>query len=346
MAVAFEFGMFQKHYILGTVVICLALLAGLRSPEIGRDYQNYLYSFETIYTEHNPLLFVFYEPGFVAIVFLIRLLFLNNYGIIIMLLIASISVCIKAWKIRSLSINPYTVILLYFSHFFLLQEMTQIRIGLATAFFFIAISYFLKRNFVGYILLILFATLFHYTALFYLVLLFLRTDKFNRVLYIGVLASALLFAFIPVPLISYLGNLQSNEFSGKVDNYVMAAELGIYKVNVLNAITICNILGCLYLIFAIAPRDFEKDKKLTFFLKCNILSIFLLSFFSGIPSIAFRLSDMLGILSMFCFAYLVRYLPFGKYNIFIVIALAGVFLYFFALNTNGLVKPYKMAKFV
>lgn len=341
LAIDYEFNQRQNVYILIFLSFALALLAGLRNPDIENDYHQYLMVFDLIYPEKNPLYLAIFEPGFFLIVYTVRGLVEINYGVVIMLVYAFASVFIKVFSIRKLAINPYLVILFYFSHFFFLHEMTQIRVGLATAIFFISLSYYLKGNIKAYIGLILLATMFHYTAILYLGLLLLNKNHFNRYFYSAIILLAVVLAFVKLPLIGYLDRIQTNEITAKLENHTIASELTSDKINVLNAVTICNILCCLYLILAVVPDGFYKEQKLTLFLKCNIISIFLLAFLSGIPTIAFRVSDLFETLSMFLFAYLTRYLPFGKYNIFITILIAGVFFYFFALDSN-LIKPYKL----
>jgi len=343
LAIDYEFNKPRSCYIIFAVALVLALLAGFRHPDIAKDYQNYLYAFDGVYDNFDPLILGIYEPGFIAFIYIARTVFLHNYAVAIMLVFALGSVFFKAFSIRTLAINPYLVMLFYYSHYFMLHEMVQVRIGLASAIFFISINSYLKGNTRNYVGLILLATLFHYTAILYLGLLFFKKDSFNRFWYSAVILFSVVLSFFKVPLIGILGFF--SDYSAKMDNYLYAAEYFSDDIKVLNVVTVFNIICCLYLIIAVAPGGFLADKKLAFFLKCNILSIFLLAFFSGVPSMAFRLSELFGLLSMFTFAYLARFLPAKKFNIFITILLAGIFFYFFAL-TSGLVKAYRIAPIV
>jgi hypothetical protein len=344
LAIDYEFNRKLNTGLLALTAMLLALLAGLRHPDIERDYQSYLYGFEFIWLDRNPLHLAIYEPGFFLIVYAVRNLMSINYGIIIMLVYAFSSVFIKSLSIRTLAVNPFLVLLFYYSHFFFLHEMTQVRVGLATAIFFIGLINYLRNERRNFVLMVLLATFFHYSAILYLGVLLLRTDRLQRYVYAALLFCSVALAFVKLPLMGYLSGIESNEFSTKLENYTVAAEFAVEKVNVLNAVTIINMLCCLYLLIAVAKGGFEKDPQLTLFLKCNIISVFLLSFFSAIPSVAFRVSDLYAVLSMFTFASLARYGPLGKYNIFVTILLAAVFFYFFAINST-LVKPYKMVGF-
>jgi len=326
------------------IATAMALLAGLRASNIDKDYGQYLIAFDLIYFNKDPLYLAVYEPSFCLIVFAVRTIFSYDFSVIIMLIYAFSAVFMKVSSFRKYALNPFLVCLFYFSQYFFLQEMTQIRIGLAVAIFLVSLKYFFENNIRMYVALILLAACFHYTAIFYLALFFLRGTGFNKWLYIMILCLSVVFVFYEVPLITYLGNLEFADFAAKIEHHVSVSENTTETVNVFNLITIFNALHCLYLIVAVTPADFERDKKLPFFLKCSVFSIFFLSFLSGVPTIAFRISDLPGILSIFSFVYLTRYLPFGRYNIFILIIIAGLFFYFHALS-GTLVRPYKMYSF-
>ncbi len=138
LAIQYEFTPFENNYLLSAVAILLALLAGFRGIDVARDYRNYLYLFDTIYiftNDKNLTYLATLEPGTVAIVLFFRSIFEINYGLAIMIFYALTSLFLKVYSIKRLSINPYLTLLFYFSYFFLLYEMTQIRIGLASAIF-------------------------------------------------------------------------------------------------------------------------------------------------------------------------------------------------------------------
>lgn len=330
LAIQYEFTPFKNNYLLFSVIILLVLLTGFRGMDVSRDYNNYQYIFDTIYDitdSKNFSYLIVFEPGFITIVIFFRNLFEFNYGVAIMLFYALVTLLIKVFTINRLSINPYLTLLFYFSYFFLIQEMTQIRIGLASAIFLFSLFSFLKgkrKTFAG---LILVATLFHYSAIFYLILLFFNTKTFNRTLYIILLALSPLLGLLKLPLLSILGNFDPSDISGKFNSYVENSENGNAYINVFNSLNVLNILCCVYLIFFVKNEILTKDKRLILFLKCNILAIFLLSFLAGAPVFSLRFNELFSIVQVFLFTYLVRYLPFKKFNVFILVLLAGFFFY-------------------
>jgi hypothetical protein len=327
--------------LLFAVALLLALLAGVRGMDVSRDYYNYQYSFDNIYeftSRGSVNYFLIFEPGFITVVFFFRHLFESNYGLAIMLFFAISGMFLKTIVIGRFSINPYLTLLFYYSYFFIFYEMAQIRIGLASAIFFMSLPSLLKGNRKIYILLILIATLFHYSAIFYLILLLFDVKGFNKKIYWIALALSVLLAFVHLPLLNLLDNLNTYDI-GKVNSYIQQSANDI-KINIFSFFNLCNIFCCSYIMFMLKPEAINSDKKLILFLKCNILSIFILSFLSSAPAIDLRISQLFGIVQIFLFAYLVKFLPSKKYNVFILILIAACFFYITAFYGH-ILKPYK-----
>ena len=343
LAIEYEFTPFKNNYLLFSIVILLALLAGFQDTNVSKDYLNYQYVFDNIYeiTGDNFYYLLSFEPGFVGIVVFFRKFFELNYGVAIMLFYALASLSIKVFSINRLSINPYLTLLFYFSYFFLLHEMTQIRISLASGIFLISLIPFLKGKRWTFTGLILLATCFHYSAIFYLLILLFNTNKLNKNLYTGILFLSLLLGFIKLPVLNLLGNFDVADLSSKLNNYIIISENGSIAVNVFNSLNILNILCCFYLIFALSKEELTKDKRLTIFLKCNILSIFLFSLLAGAPAFSMRFNQLFGIAQIFLFTYLLKYLPFKKFNVFVLVLVAGFFFYVMEIY-GGLLNPYKI----
>ncbi|HEY5406521.1 MAG TPA: EpsG family protein [Ginsengibacter sp.] len=350
IAVEYELNPFKSNGLLIFITLSLALLAGLRGQEVSRDYLPYQYAFDNIqeFIGNGSIMnFGIYEPGFIGIVILFKFFFIQNYGVAIMLFFAIGSVAMKIFVIDRFSINPYLVILLYFSHYFIIHEMTQIRIGFASAIFLVSLIFYFKNNYKAYIGMILVATMFHYSAFGYLLLLLFNKTSFNLYFYSALILSAIILGFLRLPLFNFAGGILSSfDNNGKIDAYSTLMEFNLVDdVKVFNFINLAKIICTLYLMFLIPKAQLLRDSHLIFFLKCNILSIFTLSLFSGVPLIAFRISDLYGVISMFNFAYLARYLPFSKYNIWIVVLIAGLLFYLNAIH-GGLLNPYKMIKII
>ena len=168
-----------------------------------------------------------------------------------------------------------------------------------------------------------------------------NTKNLNKSLYLAILIVSLIFGVLKLPILNVFGNLDVSDISSKLDNYIQISENGSIAVNVFNSLNILNILSCFYLLFAATKEEFLEDKRLMLFFKCNILSIFLLSFLSGAPAFSMRFNQLFSIAQIFLFPYLIRYLPAKKLNVFIVILMAGIFFYVIQIY-GGLLNPYKI----
>ncbi len=348
LAVEYELSPFNNKGLLICIGIALALLAGFRGEGVSRDYEAYQYGFDHIrdfIPDESGGYFSVYEPGFIGAVIFFKIFFIQNYGVAIMLFFAIASVAMKLFVFDRFSINPYLVILLYFSHYFILHEMTQIRIGFASAIFLISLIFYFKNNYKAFVALILLATLFHYSALLYLILLLINKKDFNRYFYTALLVISIVLGIIKLPLFNSISDLfLVAGDTGKLVTYSKIIDYGFADdIKVFNVTNLTKIFCSFYLMFMVPAEDFQKDKRLTFFLKCTIISIFTLSLFSGVPLIAFRLSDLFSVVTVFTYAYLTKYLPFHKFNIWLVIVIAGV-LFYLNIMHSGLLQPYEMIK--
>ncbi len=343
LAIQYQFTPFKSNILLFVIVILLAFLAGFQDVSVSRDHLGYQNAFDNIYeiTDNSFYYLLSFEPGFVAIVVFFRQIFEVNYGVAIFLFYAIASLSLKAFAINRLSINPYLSLLFYFSYFFLIHEMTQIRIALASGIFLISLISFINGKRRTFVALVLLATCFHYSAIFYLALLIFDGKKLNKKLYLGLILLSIIFGIIKLPLLSVLGNFDPSDVSGKFNAYVEMSENGSIAVNVFNSLNILNILCCTFLLFWVKKDDLIKDKKLIVFLKCNILSVFLLSFFAGAPAFSMRFNQLFGVAQIFLFPYLLTYLPARRFNIFILVLVAAFFFYVMQFN-GGVLGPFKI----
>ncbi len=340
LVIEYEFRPFKPEIPLLLLTIALGFLAGLRGPDVARDYTNYLINFEIVNQINDPIFLTILEPGFIAIVYIIRLIASENYPLVIMCFFALSAVALKLKMFKELTFNPFLAGLLYFSQYFFLHEMTQIRIGLASALFFVGVPYYLRGQKLTFIAFVLLGTAFHYSAILYLAVFIFDARKFSKPFYIGVLGLSVVLAFFRPPFANYFASLDSAQVSVKLDTYSQMGVVGYFdQVNVFNVVTLTNIACCLYFLLFVPKEVFIKSKIINFFLKCNLLSIFLLALFSGVASVAFRISEIFNVASIFLFTYLATKLPFGKLNIFVVVLVA---VGFFLVNViiGHLVGPY------
>ena len=345
LAIQYEFQPFESSVPLVILVLALAFMAGFQANGVTKDYDNYQASFEGIYeitASESGGLYI-YEPGFLAVVLFCRILFKENYGLACFAVFAFSSVLLKIISIKRTPYNPYLVILFYLTGYFVLQEMTEIRIGVASAIFLIGVIYYIRGNTAAYIGLILLATCFHYSAILYLVTLFFRRSAFNYYIFGALLALALVLGFVQVPVLDFLGGFVDTSVNRVAVQLELVQKGYITEINVFNVVNLFGIACCSYFLLFVPKKVLLSDKYLTFFLKCYILAIFLLSLLSGVASIAFRVSELFGVVSMFLYAGLVKHLPFSKFNIFVLILISALFFYIILFHSD-LLRPYSIIR--
>lgn len=164
-------------------IICLILAAAnlFRTPFWSADVIEYQAAYDVITSSNIDSLEDFirlsFEPGFV-ILSIVTGYFTTSVNLVLFLF-AIVSLYIKLIYIQSRYVRSGTLlIVLYAFTYYILLELTQSRIAIASAIIMIA-YHFLIREMVGkFILAVIFATLFHYTALVALLaLVFYKQDR-------------------------------------------------------------------------------------------------------------------------------------------------------------------------
>ncbi len=208
-----------QRLVLSTCGLFLVLFAGMRDRVVGTDTGNYVSwidevtTFESVWSFHV-------EKGFTFIVFLSSQL--SEEYFVLLSLIAIICVTCYLSTIVRLVPKYETAIFLFItlgSYTFFFNGARQ---GMAAAFCFLALPFLLQRKVVPYIFLVLFATLFHKTAIVALPLYYLASDRVGWKQVIAVLASAVIMAVS----ISAFAQLAASFIDEKFATYGQAGEGG------------------------------------------------------------------------------------------------------------------------
>ena len=182
------------------LVVCLVLAAAnlFRTPFWSADVVEYQAIYEliasgTIDSVANFVQFSF-EPGFVLLAILTG--YVTTSVNLLLFLFGFAALCIKLVFIQRRYIrNGAVLVLLYALTYYLLLELTQSRIALASAIILLGYHFLVTDRPGRFILAIVVATLFHYTAIFaILALFFYKQSGFDAVkrnlIVLGVLAAA------------------------------------------------------------------------------------------------------------------------------------------------------------
>ncbi len=277
----------QQYYVGFFVVFILILFAGLRE-NIDNDYETYKMMFDKISNGIN----VNIEPTFYYITYLIN--YLNSNITLLILFFSIIGVTLKCIAISKLTEFWLYSILVYFSYFYIIQEMTQIRVGVASAFILLSIKPLKQSNIFKFLALICIGTLFHYSTLFILPLLFLNKNSISKVFYY-LIPLAYIIHFSPLNPLSILEYIPIESFSMKFETYKYLSDK-----QTVNPFGVWNIFRCVLCFLLLWKWEYfqSKNEYSVLLIKMYVLSVFLFLSFSKIPTFAFRISDLYAIVEV------------------------------------------------
>lgn len=187
-----------KNLICILVVVVLSLLIGLRAPHVGNDTITYHAMFTELNVYDNFFIVESFEYGYVILMRFIGL-FTEDSQIAI-IVVAFLTVTPVIVTIFKRSEMPWLSVVLFFLLGIMGSQMNILRQALAMSIIFAGSKFLLDRKIIKYIILVLFAMLFHKTAIFALLIIpFLYIPVKN-----SVIALLLMFAIIITAVFPYL----------------------------------------------------------------------------------------------------------------------------------------------
>lgn len=218
----------------------------------------------------------------------------------IFLLYAFLGISIKFAALKKLTPLVFLALVIYMGNYFILHEFTQIRAGVASSIMLLAIKPLGDGRRWHALILMLIAIFFHYSSLLMIPLLLLTNrdmTKQQRLIW-ALLVPAGYVAYImqvsitalPIP---YIGD--------KLEIYQDLKEQGFLdEINVFNLVFLVHIIIYLYLLYM---YDLIKGHNLYFpiMIKMMGLSVFSFVALSSLPVLAFRVSELYGIVEIILF---------------------------------------------
>lgn len=301
--------------------VLLFFIAGFRPVGLDRDSENYARAVQSFIITHNYN-FITIEPSFYLIVNVSKFLF-DDVVRGVFILYALLGVSLTLYAIKKNSSFPLLSLIVYSCFYFVLHEMTQIRVGVAGAIFLLAIPDIVNRNLKSFLIKTALATLFHYVAIIML-FIYLINSKHNKQLFylflplIGILCAITnVGRFFLMSIINFLPEF----LSYKINIYLALHEMGIFtEINVFNLY-----YSSLLIIYYFAIINTNKFKKEINVLQIKILGWMLFTFYSFyfLPVFAFRISEFLGLVLIFILPDLISIVR-EKYFISFVVFLYSI----------------------
>lgn len=324
-----------KRWMFSFFSIALLIFCASRGI-IDRDHQNYLNIYRYVVEGSGYLI----EPTYYLISNISN--WIIGGPLLVFVLYAIIGLNLKVYTIKKYSILPLVSLLVYFSNYYFLHEMTQMRAGISIGFALIAINSWLNGNKSSYYFFLFISFLFHYSALIFLIIPFMPKGKISKkeiltytilisfvyVLFIINFGFAKIFSYIPI------GFVQE-----KFHIYNERAAAG--EVQSINAFSVMQMikLTVAYCVYIFAPKDSHESKFFNVMLRFYIFSAICWVMFFDIPVFAVRLSDIFGISEIFIIPYLI-YLSRKRFVGLTIITMITSMIFFINVYHNELLLPY------
>lgn len=254
----------------------LVLIATFRSEDMP-DWISYWLFWNSLDGER-------FEIGFTFLADFVKKVSSNFY--LFLFCCAALSVSLKILAIYRMTPQVLGTLVVYLGHTFILHDMIQIRCGIASGFFLLAIYSKVNRNLVKFLTFSFLAFLFHYSAIIIFPLWLLSSTRPHKKLYLVLIFLCYLFGtsfpianFIQVIPIEGIQNLW------KMYEHTLGDEMSIFGIMQLSRLVICIFLFCF------VDKIYIQNKYAIFLLKIYALSIMSFVLLSGVPTMAQRISE-------------------------------------------------------
>ena len=236
-----------------------------------------------------------------------------------------------------------TVIIFYSTTFFIF-DFTQIRQAFAIGVFMCSIRYILSGDFVKYLILIITASLFHYSALILLPGYFLFNKSYNNLLLYLIVISCSIISFFQIKIRFFELFIQNTQFTDNLnDKIIIYQQSDIYSF-----ISIKQIVFGFFFIY-IKNKAFTRDNYTNILVNLYVFGIFLATILNQISEIAFRVKWYFFWTE--CILVILLIAHFSKRKFFLKIIMNSFFiLYYFSIffilldnlsNKGQFIFPYK-----
>lgn len=297
--------------------IFLIIFAGFRSPESVNDYENYvrMYDFG----------FDYVEPTFKLISNIVRSHF-DNY-IYLFLIYAIFGVLTKVFSIKYLTEFYLLSLAIYVSNFYILQELTQIRVGVASGILLMMIKPIYDRDWKLFSLLCFVAALFHYTAIILIPIYFLNPHKISKLFWILIIPISYIVHLIGINLSNLVSYIPFENVQRLWDAYT--SDPDFENINVFNSVQLLRCLISFYLIL-FAEKIIANNIYFLILIKIYVIGIISFVLFIDLPVLSFRISELLYIVEILIIPFII-YTTENKFKGYFIVFFIGIFFLYYNL---------------
>lgn len=325
----------EKIYVYIVVGIILVLCAGCKKIGFDNDSENYEYIF------HH------YDDSFIELAvehsFLLLCRFFNFFTDdvhIMFFLYSGLGIFLKMTAIKRLSELWFLPLTIYIGNVYLVQDLTQIRACVASGLFLLSLKPIADGEKKIAFSLVVLGAIFHVSALILLPIIFLKNETMTpkyRIIWASIVPIGYLFYFMNVNLFT---QVHIPYISEKIEYYEVLRDKGLLQndeINVFNLVYLVRCFVYFYILYFYETIS-QYSKYVTLMLKIMGISIASFTFFAFLPAVAFRISELYGVVEIFVFSF-VSYTIKPNWLARGIVAVIGFVLFFINAYVNVILHP-------
>ncbi len=311
----------------------LIVLSGFKTIGVGLDDLSYVEFFKLGLVGDN------FEKGYSFLSYIIYVIFKEEQFLFI--IVSSISILSLGYSIYKLSPYPALSLLMYYTHYYLYKDLTQIRNAVASSLLFLLLYFLTKNQKIKLFFTFLLSISFHIVSSLSIIPLLLINffkNKSNRIIYFLILSIPILY-FLSNYTITLLSNVPFDYISKKAydylnSDYIESLELISIKNLQILIITIFSIM--FYKKTSLVVKDYGVI--LIFYIFGVFLRFGLIDFgiFSGRTASFFLQFDIL-LIPFFIYTIKDKYL---RYFTIVFISLLTFFVLYYNLEKQYVINEY------
>lgn len=309
-----------RWIVFAVVVFALTLLAGFRPIGIDKDSLQY-YGYFVNGTND------FVEESFIIIANISEFLFSDARGVF--LIYALLAIPLKCFVFTKLSTEYFLLLAVYLSNFFVLHDLTQIRVGVAMAFVFAGFYFVTLGRRYLFVFFILIATCFHYSAIIAIVILFMRIKELKKWMLVVLGIVPVLTISCGMLNIDMVSMLPIEYLQDRLEVYERLRDKGVAGDEELNLFNAAIMLKLMVFYFLLWKYNIIKEKcsYLPLLLQLFALSYLCFGLFSFMAVLASRVSELYCFVEILMVPLIIHaFEPKWVGRLFVLVYCVGIFL--------------------
>jgi hypothetical protein len=277
------------------VFFILFFLAATRPIGLDNDSGTYIYMFNNF---NKPIEYFrnwgtwgFFEPFYYLIPSVLHYVFqVPQFDVVTLYVYAFLGCGIIMLVVRQFTDYYYAAILTLFCHYFLLQQMTQIRAAIAVGIFLFCIKLKVEKKWLLFAVCVFISFLFHYSSLLTISLLFVSEKSQRKTLLLSLVILSFLLSFIDFSwVIGYLNFGDAGALAQKQDVYIL--DVRDELLNRRSYIFCIHVVNTLILI-CFGKQLYVHNKYVYLMAKLQVVGLLIFQVFSASPAISSRSADI------------------------------------------------------